>query len=313
VRAHERLQLRERPLCALEHRSIAAVGDQRAGQRMAQTAAPLRQSKSLSRLRRNWPEYLIEGWALGMFMISAGLFAILLDYPGSPVHQAINDATTRRILAGIAMGLTAIALIYSPWGKRSGAHMNPAVTLAFLRLRKIDARDAMFFVLAQFIGGTLGVLLVAQLVGPAFTAPPVSYAATLPGAHGPVVAFIAEALISAFLIFTILTISNTPRIAHFAGIAAGCLVATYIALEAPLSGMSMNPARTFASAMPGLMWQGFWIYITAPVLGMLAGAELFMFTRGRDGAGCAKLLHPADQRCIHCGHEPAASARNSTP
>jgi aquaporin Z len=272
-------------------------------ERGAQTAAPVRQSESMRHLRRNWPEYLIEGWALGMFMVSAGLVSVLLDYPGSPIHRAIGDPTAGRVLAGIAMGLTAIALIYSPWGQRSGAHMNPAVTLTFLRLGKITRHDAFFFVLAQFIGGVLGVLLVAQLMGPAFTAAPVRYVATLPGMHGAAVAFIAELLISALMIFTVLTFSSTPRVARFTGIAAGVLVATFISLEAPFSGMSMNPARTFASAAPGAIWHHFWIYASAPVLGMLAGAQLFLITKR--GIGCAKLLHPANQRCIHCGYEPA--------
>ena len=69
-------------------------------------------------------------------MISAGVFTLLLESPASPLHAAIPDAFLRRLLTGAAMGLTAIALIYSPWGRRSGAHMNPAVTLSFLRLRK---------------------------------------------------------------------------------------------------------------------------------------------------------------------------------
>src|SRR5262249_18430338 len=120
--------------------------------------------------------------------------ATLLDYPGSPVHRAIGSAELRRALGGIAMGLTAIALIYSPWGQRSGAHMNPAVTLTFLRLGKIHAWDAFFYVIAQFLGGTVGVLLTAALLGSHFTEPPVSYVATLPGQHGLLVAFAAELL-----------------------------------------------------------------------------------------------------------------------
>ena len=255
-------------------------------------------------LRHNWPEYLIEGGSLGVFMVSAGVFATLFEYPGSPLHAAIANADVRRALIGVAMGLTAIALIYSPWGQRSGAHMNPAVTLTFLRLGKIHRWDAVFFMVAQFVGGILGVLLVAALLGPAFTGAPVSYATTVPGSGGPWVAFLAEALISLVLILAVLAVSSTPRIARFTGVVAGCLVAAYITFEAPISGMSMNPARTFASAAPALMWQGFWIYVIAPVLGMLAGAQLFLFVRGRQQVACAKLIHPDDQRCIHCGHQP---------
>ena len=99
------------------------------------------------------------------------------------------------MLYEVITGLTAVALIYSPWGQRSGAHMNPAVTLSFLRLGKVAPWDAVFFIAAQFIGGTLGVLLVATVLTEAFTGPPVRYAATLPGPDGELVAFVAELLI----------------------------------------------------------------------------------------------------------------------
>jgi aquaporin Z len=210
----------------------------------------------------------------------------------------------RTLLVGLAMGATAIVLIHSPWGKRSGAHMNPAVTLTFLRLGKIRPWDALFFVIAQTLGGTLGVIIAASVLGSGFTDPPVSYAATLPGPTGTAVAFAAEALISFGLMTTVLGLSGSPRLARFTGIAAGVLVALYISLESPLSGMSMNPARTFASAAPGMMWQHFWIYLLAPPLGMLAAAQLHCVIRGSSAAGCAKLLHPKTVRCIHCGYRP---------
>ena len=259
-------------------------------------------------LREHWPEYAIEAWALGMFMISAGLVATLLGFPASPLHRLIPEAMLRNALGGVAMGLTAVALIHSPWGKRSGAHMNPAVTLTFLRLGKIRGWDAMFFIAAQTAGGILGVLVVAAALGSAFTDAPVSYAATMPGPAGPRIAFIAELTISGALMFVILTLSGSARLAPFTGVAAGALVALYISFESPLSGMSMNPARTFASAAPGMLWENFWIYLTAPVLGMLGGAQLFLALRGVQRLACAKLLHPADVRCIHCGYQPARLA-----
>jgi len=262
----------------------------------------------LHTLREHWPEYLIEGWALGCFMISAGLFATLLEYPGSPAHSALADATLRRVLIGLAMGLTAIALIYSPWGKRSGAHMNPAVTLSFWRLGKVAGWDAFFYVVAQFAGGTLGVIAVLWLLGAAFAAPPVLLAATLPGPSGVPAAFLAEFAISLVLMGIILVASNSPRFAPYTGLAAGVLVATYISLEAPLSGMSMNPARSFASAAPAGLWQHLWIYFAAPVLGMLCAAELYLWLRGRGRIKCAKLQHALDVRCIHCGYEPPPRA-----
>jgi aquaporin Z len=253
-------------------------------------------------LRSHWPEYLIEAWALGMFMISASVFTTLFEYPGSPLHTLVHSADVRRAVIGIAMGLTAVGLIYSPWGKRSGAHMNPAVTLAFLSLGRISIGDAVFYILAQFVGGALGVYLSLDILGDRFASPPVSYVVTMPGESGVVVAFIAEVLISFGLLWVVLTTASRPRFAKFAGLAAGCLVALYITFEAPVSGMSMNPARTLASALPSESWSSLWLYFTAPVLGMWAAARVYA-AGGRERP-CAKLRHTADVCCIHCGHTP---------
>jgi aquaporin Z len=262
----------------------------------------------LGKLKNNWPEYLIEGWALGMFMVSAGFATILLEHPGSPLRAAIGSADLRRVIVGLCMGMTAIALIYSPWGRRSGAHMNPAVTLSFLRLRRIAPADAAFFVLAQFAGGTLGVLAVKAFAGSAFTEPPVSWVATMPTPpFGLASAFAAEAVIAFGMMLMILLVSGS-RLTAYTGVFAGVLVATYIAVEAPVSGMSMNPARSFASAAPAGLWRDLWIYFLAPPLGMLAAAELH--SRLRSVRGCAKLMHPSDVRCIHCHYEPPGA---STP
>src|SRR3974390_1597006 len=108
---------------------------------------------------RHWPEYMIEGFCLGMFMISACSFAALLEHPASPVRMVVARPDLRRFLAGTAMGLTAILLIYSPLGQRSGAHMNPATTLTFFRLGKLEKWDAVFFVVSPSSGGRVGTLL----------------------------------------------------------------------------------------------------------------------------------------------------------
>jgi len=81
----------------------------------------------------------------------------------------------------------------------------------------------------------------------------------------------------------------------------GALVAAYITLEAPISGMSMNPARSFASAVPASHWADLWIYFTAPLIGMLSAAEFFLRTKGPAHVLCAKLHHENSKRCIFCG------------
>ncbi|MGJ3251177.1 MAG: aquaporin [Elainellaceae cyanobacterium] len=135
-------------------------------------------------LRDHWRDYLIEAWGLGLFMVAAGMATTVIEYPDSPVPQLIPDAFLRRMIIGIAMGLTAIAIIYSPWGKRSGAHINPAVTLTFFRLGKIAPWDAGFYVMAQFSGGLTGIALTAWLIGAPFQTPPVNYLVTVPGTDG---------------------------------------------------------------------------------------------------------------------------------
>ena len=258
----------------------------------------------LDALRRHWPEYLMEAAGLGIFMISACFFAATLEYPGSPVRQIIPDPLVRRALMGTAMGLTAIGIIFSPWGKQSGAHINPSITVSFFRLGKIAPWDAFFYVIAQFVGAIAGVLLIAAVIRTGVGHPSVNYVVTVPGMSGAVTAFIAEVIISFILMLVVLIVSNTQTIARFTGVFAGVLVATYIIVEAPLSGMSMNPARSFGSAVPLQMWGFLWIYFTAPPLGMLLAAEIYLRVRGAHKVICAKLHHHNDKRCIfHCGYK----------
>jgi aquaporin Z len=262
---------------------------------------PARKSLLAATFRRHWPEYLIEAAGLGLFMVSACAFTTLLEHPASPVRALVPDAGLRRLLMGLAMGWTAIALVYSPWGQRSGAHINPSVTLAFFRLGRVPGADALFYVLAQFAGGLLGTALARLLLGALVADPAVAFAATVPGPHGPYVAFGAEAAISFVLMLAVLTVSSRPRLASRTGLVAGALVALYITFEAPVSGMSMNPARTFASAVPSGTWTSAWIYFTAPLAGMTLAAEAFRALGGARRRACAKLHHGARVRCIFCG------------
>ena len=254
--------------------------------------------------KKHWPEYLMEAVELGLFMFSACAFTVLLFHPSSPVEQVIPDGITRRLAMGLAMGSTAIAIIFSPLGQRSGAHFNPSVTWTFFRLGKIDAWDAAFYTLFQFAGGVAGVLLASLALGQLIAHQSVNYAVTLPGPNGPTVAFFAEILISFILMSVVLTVSNTKRLARWTGVFAGTLVATYITIESPISGMSMNPARTFSSAAGANIWMSLWIYFLAPSLGMLLAAEVFSRLNPRSAIACAKLHHHNNQRCIfRCNFE----------
>jgi aquaporin Z len=259
-------------------------------------------------LREHWPEYAIECCALGCFMIAIGFFVTAFESPASPIYRVIHPSYLRTVLLASCIGLVLALLIHSPWGKRSGAHMNPAITLAFLCLKKVHPWDALFYVVAQTIGATVGVVVVAFVMGSLFTGPPVQYAVTLPGPAGDAVAFAAETAISFALMATVLAFIGSSRLIRFTGLAIGCLVALFIVVEGPLSGTSMNPARTLASALPLTMWHHLWLYLLGPTLGMLLAAQLILYIRRGTPRACAKLLHPHNLRCIHCGYCPAQNA-----
>ena len=196
----------------------------------------------------------------------------------------------------------------SPWGKQSGAHLNPAVTLTFYRLGKVKAWDAVFYATAQFLGAVGGVAIAAAVLRGALAHGAVRYAVTVPGIYGSTLAFVAEFAISFGLMSTVLFVSNREALARYTPYFAGALVAVYICFEAPLSGMSMNPARTFGSAFHAAYWHALWIYFTAPPLGMLAAAECFLRIRRGIPPRCAKLHHANNKRCIfRCGYMSANS------
>jgi len=256
----------------------------------------------LDSLRRHWPEYVIEAAGLGFFMIAACAFGVALEHPASPLRELL-PAFPRRALTGLAMGATAVAIIYSPWGKRSGAHINPAVTWTFFRLGKIEGWDAFFYVLAQFAGGVAGVVIAVLALGALVAHPSVNYAATVPGPWGIPLAFAAEIAMSFLMMSMILLTTNRPKLSRFTGVFAGVLVFTFITLEAPISGMSLNPARTFGSAFNAGLWTALWLYFVAPPLGMVLAAEAYRRRSASVPVRCAKLHHENDERCIfRCGY-----------
>lgn len=246
----------------------------------------------------HWPEYLIEAALLAAFMIVACLAVFAVEHPGSPLTRHLRAAWLRRVVIGILMGLTAIALIYSPPGQRSGAHMNPATTLTFLILGKIRPWDALFYVAAQFAGAIAGVGISAALLGRGIRHRSVNYAATQPGPRGPRTAWAAEFIIAFGMMTMVLFCTNHAGAAPYTGLFAGLLIATYIAVEAPLSGMSMNPARTLGSALHARTFRSLWIYFTAPPLAMLAAAVLYTAAAGPHHVYCGKLNHQGGAPCI---------------
>ncbi len=243
-------------------------------------------------VRHHWFLYLYEGAELAIFMLSACLFDVLLYAASSPVPHWIPNGIVRGLAMGASMGITAVLIIHSPMGKSSGAHFNPAITLTYLRLGKIAPWDAVGYIAAQFAGGVIGVGAASLLLGRSLALPPVRYVVTAPGRFGTSAAFAAEFFMSALLMAVVLWTSNRPKYAVFTGYLVGVLITLYVLCFAPVSGFSINPARTVGSACFAHVWSALWLYFVAPVGGMLSAAQWYLARYGSLGVLCAKL-HPA--------------------
>lgn len=250
----------------------------------------------LNYTEKNLRIYLAESLGLGLFMISACVFASLLEYPHSPVNHAINNATIRLLIMAAAMGTTASLIIYSSFGKLSGAHLNPAVTFSFFILGKVKFKDFVSYSLFQLMGGVLAVSLMNFVLGEALHSPQVNFVVTIPMKENPMHAFITECSISFIMIVVMLWVSNTESISKYTGIVAGFLVACFVFVAGPISGFSMNPARTLASSIPSGNYYHLWIYMTAPFIGMITGT--FVYKSIFKNVICAKICHSKTHDCI---------------
>jgi aquaporin Z len=252
-------------------------------------------------MRRNLPVYCCEfvGTAIMLFI---GITAVALMWaPGSPV-PVVPNPMLRRLITGIIFAAGATVVVYSPLGQRSGGHINPAVTLAFWRAGKVPTRDAVAYVIAQF-GGALAGAFAAGLAFRELT-PAVQYAATTPGeGYSTIAALVAETVITFLLVFTIFVCVNKPRIAPRTGIIAGTLVALLVMIEAPVSGTSLNPARTLAPAILVPLYRDVWIYVAGPCLGALIAVAAYVQQWGSTTV-CAKLYHTEKYPCPfeQCGY-----------
>jgi aquaporin Z len=225
----------------------------------------------------------MEALGLGIFMVSACFFAGQLWHNGALLNVWILDNNVRNVVMGLAMAFTALFIFYSPLTAPSGSHINPAVTLVQLRLGNINKWDAIFYIIFQFIGGTLAVYLMEILMGDVLTASPVNYVVTVPGnGINWLTACIYECSIGFIMISMVLFTSTHPKLNRYTRIFAAVLVCAYVIIAGPVSGFGMNPARSFASALPAGIYTSFWIYLLCPVLSMLAATELFLLlTRKR--------------------------------
>jgi aquaporin Z len=259
-------------------------------------------------LRTGWPHLLIEAGGAALLLFAACVYATILRHPTSPVYTSVSSPASQRLLMGLAIGATVAAITYSPLGRRSGAHLNPAVTLAFLRLGRVPPRDAAGYMVAQVVGALSGIGAASLLLGGLLSHPEVHYVTTRPGSRGAFVAAVAELAISTTLMLVVLAALGARRFMRYAGLLAASLIALFIAFESPVSGASMNPGRSFASAFRAGEWSALWVYLVGPTIGMLLAAELHRRRARTDSenrigstVGCAKLAHD-NQPCHFCAY-----------
>jgi aquaporin Z len=226
--------------------------------------------------QKNKVHYLQEALGLGIFMASACFFGALLEAKDSSLHLAIQNNFLRTVLMGLLMGVTALFIFYSPFTSPSGSHINPAVTIAFLRLGKICRYDALFYIVFQFIGGTVTVYMMQLLMGHTLINAPVNSVATVPGKAGIWAALVTEFIIGFIMMSMVLFTSTNEKLKKHTRFIAGCMVCLYVIIAGPISGFGMNPARSFASALPAGIWTAFWIYLPTPVVSMLCAVQLFL-------------------------------------
>lgn len=228
----------------------------------------------------HWRVYLMEAAGLAGFVFGAGLLSVLLEHPDLFVMQSSfggeENAIWRRVPLGILMG-GYITFITRLWGERSGAHINPTVTWTFFRLGKINFADAVFYTAAQFAGAFAAAQILKFALGHYFAHPLIDFGVTKPKPpHTSTEAFVAEFVISFVLMFVVLAAANSTKLEKKAPLIIGILIALYLIVETPYSGMSLNPARSTGAAVAANKYEHLWIYFVAPGLAMLLAAELFL-------------------------------------
>jgi len=249
-------------------------------------------------LRRHWPEYGVEALFLALFVLCGGLVSAMLEGAGVDA-QALP---WRRALAGVTIGLLLMAMIYSPWGRRSGTHLNPAITLAYLRLGKVGRWDALFYLLAQLIGALAAVAVLRSGALLPHAAAPALLTASI-GPDNPWSAFGTQLVLSATGMLLILYTSNHASWFRFTGVLYALLVMLIVACSAPLSGFGMNLARLLAVDVSADADALRWLNLLPPLLGMQLAAEAWRLVTGRSQPLCAKLAHNTHGRCIfRCQH-----------
>jgi MIP family channel proteins len=202
-------------------------------------------------------------------------FALVFAGCGAAVTNARYHGALGSVGIALVFGLVIMVMIYAT-GHLSGAHINPAVTVAFTLTRHFPARDAAAYIAAQVAGATAGALLLLAV----WTDRPASLGATTPSI-GTGSALVYEIVLTAFLMFVIMAVATDTRaVGAAAAIAIGATVGLDALFGGPVTGASMNPARSFGPALAAGEWRAFWVYVVGPLAGAAVGAFAYQAVRG---------------------------------
>ena len=240
-----------------------------------------------------WSLYVAEFLGTALLLVGGLSAVILVVSPASPVATLHLDGWLARGIAGALFGLTGTLVTVSALGRHSGAHINPAMTLAFLIEHKISASHAAWYVVSQCLGAVVGAWVVLAW-GP--LGKPITYGATTPaGTIAPLAAVALEALCTTVLVGTVFVFLGHPRLRRFTPWTMSPMYAVMVSIEAPWTGTSTNPARSLGPAVATGTWNGFWVYLVGPALGAVLGlAVAWLLGRGRHRVPQARIApHPA--------------------
>lgn len=249
--------------------------------------------------RLHWPEYGSE--LLGTaFLVFIALSAVTFNLgPSSPLAVVLPSSSARRLIAGLVLAASGPLVAISPFGKLSGGHLNPALSLAFWLQGKMHQHDLVGYLASQFLGAALGAGVVV-LVWREWAAR-VQNGVTAPGMGYPLWSvFLLEIGLTCLLVLTIFLFLSSHRLMHWTPLITWLLMALLYWLAAPISGSSLNPARSFGPALVSWFWRDQWVYFVASPLGALLAVVLFRSLNwvGIHDVLTAKLFHAPHYRCI---------------
>jgi len=249
----------------------------------------------------HFPEYVAEflGTAALVFF---GLSAVVFDFGvGLPMSQWVPDESLRLLITGLCFAGTGSLIAVSPLGRLSGGHINPSVSLAFWLHGTMRFREFVGYVIAQMLGGIAGAATLAGLW--THYSGSVKNGMTLPGASFSVgTAFGWEVALTGTMVFLILFFVSSRRLMRWTPLMNWIVIATMVWQEAPVSGTSLNPARSFGPALMSGIWQDQWIYAVAPPLGAVLGLLVFnLCTPNYRCALTGKLFAAMNYRSIFHG------------